>query len=66
MAKPQTLQMAKDNLFSRAAARTAELVYVAMQDKKLRKKEVPHTRIGGISARADVPPRYFSSAGNPR
>jgi hypothetical protein len=48
MAKPQTLQMAKANLFSRAAARTAELVYVAMQDKKLHKKEVPHTRIGGI------------------
>ena len=42
------LGLTKDNLISRGAARTSELVYLAMQDRKLHKKSVPHTRIGGI------------------
>ncbi|WP_394821825.1 hypothetical protein [Pendulispora albinea] len=42
------LGLSKENLISRGAARFKDLVYLALQDKKLHKKGVVHTRIGGI------------------
>lgn len=42
------LGLTKENLLTGAAARNRELVMLAMQDRKLHKKSVPHTRIGGI------------------
>ncbi|GEN11918.1 hypothetical protein SAMN05443572_113208 [Myxococcus fulvus] len=43
-----SLGVSKENLLSRGAARFKDLVYLALQDKKLHKKEVAHTRLGSI------------------
>lgn len=42
------LGISKENIIIRGAARTRELVYLAMRDRKLHKKSIPHTRVGGI------------------
>lgn len=54
------LGISKGNLVSRAAARSSELLYLALQDRKLNKKAVAHTRVGGIdhgelASAADLP-----------
>ncbi|MCE9672170.1 hypothetical protein LY474_30625 [Myxococcus stipitatus] len=43
-----SLGVSKEHLLSRGAARYKDLVYLAMQDKKLHKKSVAHTRLGGV------------------
>lgn len=42
------LGLSKENLISRGAARFKDLVYLALQDKKLQKKAVAHTRLGSV------------------
>jgi len=42
------LGLTKENLFARGAARFKDLVYLALIDKKLRKKDVAHTRLVSI------------------
>jgi len=44
------LGISKANLISRGAARYADLVYLALRDKKLHKKGIAHTRLGSIDA----------------
>lgn len=44
----QRLGLSKDNLISRGAARFKDLVYLALQDKKLQKKGIAHTRLGSV------------------
>ena len=44
----QRLGLSKDNLISRGAARFKDLVYLALQDKKLQKRGVSHTRLGSV------------------
>ena len=42
------LGLSKENLISRGAARFKDLVYLALQDKKLLKKDMAHTRLGSV------------------
>ncbi|AGU47748.1 hypothetical protein VAPA_1c06180 [Variovorax paradoxus B4] len=42
------LGLSKENLISRGAARFQDLVYLALQDKKLHKKAVAHTRLVSV------------------
>ncbi len=44
------LGMTKEIFFSRGAARFKDLVYLSLVDKKLRKKNIAHTRLAGIDA----------------
>ncbi|MBX3260627.1 MAG: hypothetical protein KF782_13120 [Labilithrix sp.] len=42
------LGVSKENVVARGAARYKDLLYLALYDKKLQKKSVPHTRLGSV------------------
>lgn len=44
------IDLSKENIYSRCAARFNDLIYIALKDKSLDKKMVSHTRLVGIDA----------------